>query len=316
MPEEKLLRDVIKGAFYGAAAGDALGGPAELLSAEEIREKYGVLKEMTGGGWLNLEPGEYTDDTEMIIAVARGILANPYSPVEETGRAFIRWYQSGPKDIGNTTLMSFRNYMLLGNWTEAAKQTAKTLNKLDSNGGLMRTLPVTFGYWGNLPAMARWSARICTMTHYSQEGVTCCLFYNLLVYFAGLREGTKREMITRALNETDRFCKILDLHPTKFFWHIIHHIQKGTPAAIPRGNALDTLAAALQSFLQTESFEEALVEAVNRGDDTDTAGTVTGGLAGAYYGYPAIPSRWLAALKKTAALDEVIEDFCRLQNAI
>lgn len=310
--QDDLKRDVIKGAFYGAAVGDALGGPAELMSAAEIQEKYGVLKEMTGGGWLNLEPGEYTDDTQMIIAVAKGILANPYSPVEEVGRAFIRWYQSRPKDIGNTTLMSFRNYLLLGNWTEAAKLTAKTLNKLDSNGGLMRTLPVTFGYWGNPSAMARWSARICTMTHYSQEGVTCCIFYNLLVYLAGQGKTSKREMITSALHETDRFCKMLEIHPTRFFWHIIQHIQKGAPAVIPRGNALDTLAASLQSFLNTDNFEDALVAAVNRGDDTDTAGTVTGGLAGAYYGYTAIPSRWLAALKKTAVIDEIIEDFCRL----
>ncbi|MEW6425428.1 MAG: ADP-ribosylglycohydrolase family protein [Bacillota bacterium] len=312
--QDVITPDVIKGAFYGAAVGDALGGPAELLSAEEIREKYGVLKEMVGGGWLNLEPGEYTDDTQMIIAVAKGILANPYFPVEEIGRAFIRWYQSRPKDIGNTTLMSFRNYLRLGNWPEAAKLTAKTLNKLDSNGGLMRTLPVTFGYWGNLPAMAKWAAKICTMTHYSQEGVTCCIFYNILVYLAGRRKTSKREMVTEALHETDRFCKTLDLHPTKFFWHIIHHIQKGTPAAVPRGNALDTLAASLQSFLNTDSFEEALVEVVNRGDDTDTAGTVTGGLAGAYYGYPAIPSHWLAALKNKPAIDEIIEDFSRLLN--
>lgn len=310
------MKNVVRGAFFGAAVGDALGGPAELLSAEEIQEKYGVLTEMIGGGWLNLEPGEYTDDTQMIIAVAKGILASPHSPGEEIGRAFIRWYQSKPKDIGKTTLMSFRNYLRLGNWPEAARLTANTLNKLDSNGGLMRTLPVTFGYWNNLLAMAKWSAKICSMTHYSQEGMTCCIFYNILVYFAGLRESSKREIITQALHTTDKFCKTLNIQPTKFFWHIIHHIQKGTPRIIPRGNVLDTLAASLQSFLYTGSFEEALVEVVNRGDDTDTAGTVTGGLAGAYYGYSSIPSRWLSDLKKTNELEEVAEGFCRLLNII
>jgi len=306
------VKEKIKGSFYGAAVGDALGGPAELLSAEEIKNKYGVLKEMTGGGWLNLEPGECTDDTQMILAVAKGILANPFSPGEEIGRAFIRWYRSKPKDIGNTTLMSIRNYLRLGNWQEASLQTAQTLNKLDSNGGLMRTLPVTFGYWRKLYNMARWSAKICSMTHHSQESMTCCIFYNILVYLAAQKKTSKREMVTKALHETDRFSKQLNIHSTKFFWHIIHSIQKGESAVIPRGNALDTLAASLQSFLFKDSFEAALVEVVNRGKDTDTAGAVTGGLAGAYYGYSSIPLHWLKTLKNKNEIEEVTEKFYHL----
>ncbi|SHF51124.1 ADP-ribosyl-[dinitrogen reductase] hydrolase [Desulfofundulus australicus DSM 11792] len=308
-----MVKNIIKGAFYGAAVGDALGGPAEFMSAGEIREKYGVLKDMVGGGWLNLEPGEYTDDTQMTLAVARGILANPTSPIEETGRQFIRWYQSGPRDIGNTTLMSLRNFLLTGNWYEASRLTAKTLNKLDSNGGLMRTLPVTFGYWGNLPAMARWSVQIAYMTHYSQEGATCCLFYNFLIYLLGsCRSLSKREAITRALQLADKHCRELNIQPSKFFWYIIRHIQEGAPEVTPHGSALDTLAAALQCFLHTESFEDALIAAVNRGDDTDTAGTVTGGLAGTYYGFEAIPRKWLEALKNSEPLEEISEKFYRL----
>lgn len=303
------MQEKIKGSFYGAAVGDALGGPAELLSAGEIQKKYGVLKEMIGGGWLKLEPGEYTDDTQMILAVSRGILDNSSSPIEEIGSAFIRWYRTKPKDIGNTTLMSIRNYLRLGSWQEASRLTAQTLNKLDSNGGLMRTLPVTFGYWGNFYNMARWSARICSMTHHSQESMTCCIFYNILVYLAGQKNTSKREMVTKALHETDRLSKQLDIHSAKFFWHIIHSIQKGEPIAIPRGNALDTLAASLQSFLFTETFEAALVEVINRGDDTDTAGAVTGGLAGIYYGYSSIPLRWLEALKNKDEIKEITEIF-------
>ncbi|WP_051276350.1 ADP-ribosylglycohydrolase family protein [Desulfovirgula thermocuniculi] len=307
------MKDIIKGAFYGAAVGDALGGPAEFMSAEEIREKYGTLREMVGGGWLNLEPGECTDDTQLTLAVARGILASPASPVEEIGRGFIRWYQSRPKDIGNTTLMSFRNFLRTGNWKEAARITAQALNKLDSNGSLMRTLPVTFGYCHNLSSLARWAVEIAYMTHYSQEGAACCLFYNLLVYLLAFRRDlSKREAVTEALHLTDRYCKQLNLQPTKFFWYILRHIQKGAPEVVPRGGALDTLAAALQSFLFTDSFEDALIAAVNRGDDTDTAGTVTGGMAGTHYGFAAIPSRWVQALKNTADLEEVVEGMYRL----
>ncbi|MFZ5651948.1 MAG: ADP-ribosylglycohydrolase family protein [Bacillota bacterium] len=302
------MGNVIRGAFFGAAVGDALGGPVEMVGADLIREKYGVLKEMYGGGWLNLEPGEWTDDTSMTLDVARGILSNPSFPLEEIGHNFLRWFKSGPKDIGRTTKESIQNYKRLGNWREASRATAQSLNKMDSNGSLMRTLPVTFGYWNDMQKIAKWSAEICMMTHYSHESATCCIFYNMLVRIAP-EGGSRRQMVTRALELTDGFCREMKIQPSKFFWHMIKTVQKGAPPTPPRGNALDTLAACIQSFLYAESFEDVLVEVVNRGEDTDTAGCITGGLAGSYYGYGAIPSRWIEALKRKDRIEDVVRGF-------
>lgn len=303
---------VIRGAFYGAAVGDALGGPVEHLTAEEIREKYGKITQMVGGGWLGLEPGEHTDDTSMLLLVAEGILANPASPLEEIGERFIRWYRLRPNDVGKTTAMSLENFLRLGNWKEAARRTALYLNKMDSNGGLMRTLPVTFGYGDRPEIMAMWSAEIASMTHYSQEGSACCIFYNYLVWLAGTVGGNKRELVTRAIEFTHRQCTNLNINPSNFFWYLIKSIQPGEDKVIPRGSALDTLAAAVQAFLYTDSFADALVEVVNRGEDADTAGNITGGLAGAYYGYEAIPSSWIEVLKDKERLEDVIRGFIQL----
>jgi ADP-ribosyl-[dinitrogen reductase] hydrolase len=44
---------------------------------------------------------------------------------------------------------------------------------------------------------------------------------------------------------------------------------------------------------QTDGFEEALILAVNLGEDADTVGAVNGQLAGALYGLDGIPARWL-----------------------
>ncbi|MCL6611537.1 MAG: ADP-ribosylglycohydrolase family protein [Peptococcaceae bacterium] len=302
------MEDFLRGAFLGAAVGDALGGPVENMSSAEIKEKYGTIREMAGGGWLDLDPGEWTDDTSMTLDVARGILANPAYPVEEIGHNFLRWYRSGPKDIGRTTAESIKNYLKAGNWKEASQMTARTLNKMDSNGGLMRTLPVTFGYWNDMQKIAKWSAEICMMTHYSYEGATCCIFYNILVRLSA-GGGSRRQMVSRALDLTDSFCREMKITPSRFFWHMIKHIQKDAPRVIPRGNALDTLAASVQAFLLTGSFEEALVDVVNRGEDADTAGCITGGLAGAYYGSGGIPGRWLDSLKKRHEIDAVINEF-------
>ena len=62
------------------------------------------------------------------------------------------------------------------------------------------------------------------------------------------------------------------------------------------GYVVDTLEAALWCTSTTDSFEAALVLAVNLGHDADTVGAVTGQVAGALYGASAIPQRWLAPL--------------------
>ena len=47
----------VRGALYGVAVGDALGATLEFMSAQQIARKYGVLRDIVGGGWLSLRPG-------------------------------------------------------------------------------------------------------------------------------------------------------------------------------------------------------------------------------------------------------------------
>jgi len=69
---------------------------------------------------------------------------------------------------------------------------------------------------------------------------------------------------------------------------------------------VDALEAAVWSLVNTDSFDDALLKAVNLGDDTDTVGAIAGGLAGLFYGYDAIPEDWLAAIQRR----EWIEGLC------
>lgn len=119
---------------------DALGGPLEFMSAEEIARRYGRVKTMLGGGWLGLRPGETTDDTAMTLAVAEGIMERPEAPFQAIGARFIKWAKSGPKDIGGTCGSSICRAMTAGGecppfqvWSEASQQTAK-LNGNRSGG--------------------------------------------------------------------------------------------------------------------------------------------------------------------------------------
>ena len=67
---------------------------------------------------------------------------------------------------------------------------------------------------------------------------------------------------------------------------------------------LKSLEAALWAFHDAKDFREALLRAVNLGDDADTTGAVCGQLAGAYWGESGIPQEWLEGL----ARKEMIED--------
>ena len=70
------LRELARAAFIGMAVGDALGATVEFMTAPEISAKYGIFKEMVGGGWLQLKPGQVTDDTEMALCIARAVVQN------------------------------------------------------------------------------------------------------------------------------------------------------------------------------------------------------------------------------------------------
>ena len=75
------------------------------------------------------------------------------------------------------------------------------------------------------------------------------------------------------------------------------------------GYVVDTLIAAVWCLLNSGSYSECVLKAVNLGDDTDTVGAVAGGLAGLYYGYENIPKAWLDAIIKKTWIEDLCEDF-------
>ena len=107
----------------------------------------------------------------------------------------------------------------------------------------------------------------------------------------------------------DRFAGVLDEHLAG------NRTQMGPGAELKReqvnnsGWAVSTLDAALWAFNTTESFEEGLIAAVNLGGDSDSIGAVFGQIAGAFYGFDAIPDRWVKAVKTWEKVDAFIERF-------
>ena len=75
------------------------------------------------------------------------------------------------------------------------------------------------------------------------------------------------------------------------------------------GYVIHTLEASIWCLLNSKSFEEAVLKAVNLGEDTDTTGCVTGGLAGMYYGLKGIPKEWHDAIVRKEDIESLLLQF-------
>lgn len=290
----------IYGVLYGLAAGDALGAPLEFMSASQISQTHETVREMLPGGWLNVKPGEVTDDTQMTVAVAQGILDNPEHPVEAVGRHFLDWYATVPKDVGTTCSMSIheakslarkanREFPSEDDWNKASENTHRATGGMSAgNGTLMRTVYIGL-YYTREAEIIKHAMDLSGMTHHDNQAGFACAAYCLV--------------INALLNKPGRETLVEELEKMRPLLPYYDYMELTGPGfkPIPSGYVVESFKAALHCVLTTSTFEDALVKAVNLGGDADTIGAIAGGLAGALYGKDRIPQRWLDCLKQTSA---------------
>ncbi|MDI3328893.1 MAG: ADP-ribosylglycohydrolase family protein [Alicyclobacillaceae bacterium] len=306
------MEDRVKGGLYGVAVGDALGATVEFMSREEIRRTYGTLRDILGGGWLGLRPGEWTDDTEMTLAVAKGIAADPDHPIPHIGRAFTEWKETDPPDIGNIVRTVFRIWETAGlnheQWHIAAERAHRELNGMSAgNGALMRTLPVGAAYRSGEDVYRR-AVEIARLTHWDRKAGWTCAIYSLAVRNMIDGETDRRKAFAGAVRRAqeiagDDFDEIGDIP-----------LQTREQDLRPTGYTVDSFRCAVWAFFEAGDFEDAVVRAVNLGGDADTIGAITGGLAGVFWGFEAIPPRWLEKFdsEQRARLDRAAAELVKV----
>lgn len=280
----------IKGALFGFAIGDALGGTTEFLTKEEIKREYGLVKEIVGGGVWNLEKGETTDDTAMTLAVAKGVLKNPNDPVEAIGEEFLKWYASHPKDIGVIIRTVLGVYD--GNWFETAKKAHfQYFNEMSAgNGSLMRCLPVALAY-RDMEEVEAITKKQSKMTHYDPLADEACMIYNRIA-FAVLHGKVLKEAIMDEIKGTRYESALTGEKPT----------------CPPDGFVVHTMKWVLYWLLNSETYLDVVVGAANEGYDTDTMAAIAGGLAGLEYGFEGLPSEFCEILLVKRELEELASE--------
>jgi ADP-ribosyl-[dinitrogen reductase] hydrolase len=264
-------------AYLGLAIGDALGATVEFMTPREIAAQYQVHGQLIGGGWLKLKPGQVTDDTTMALTLGGSILEAGGVDAHAAARALDAWMRAKPVDIGSTVrrgLLAFR---------KTGDPRMPPSEHDAGNGAAMRVLPVALATLGLPEAEVRAACRAqAHVTHNNPLSDAATETLALMVRDA-LLGADKLDLLHQ------RAHPLVKDHPEFAFRATRQRLN-------PSGYIVETLQAVFQAFFDTDTFEDCLIDAVNRGGDADTTGAIAGMLAGAVYGPVGIPWRWLNGL--------------------
>ena len=255
------LMDRALGAYLGFAVGDALGATVEFMTASEIAARYGNHCRIVGGGWLKLDPGQVTDDTEMSLCVGNAIIAADGWDVHGVCEGFSQWLRGVPADVGNTCRRGIRRYILDGSVTTP-------FNEGDAgNGACMRNLPVALATLNDPAAFRDWTLEQCHTTHNHPLSDDAALALGRMVQrlvkgggVSDCREEAQALIATHPQFRFDRYNGLCTAY------------------------IVDTIRTVLHFYFLTDSVRTCVIETVNVGGDADTAGALAGMLSGATYG--------------------------------
>lgn len=283
--------DRARGALLGLAVGDPLGTTLEFSR----RDCHPLHTDMVGGGVFNLKPGQWTDDTAMALALADSLISCRGFDAHDLMHRFVRWYRHGEYsctgrcfDIGTATRAALVHYELAGE-----PYAGSTDPYSAGNGSLMRLAPVALFALDDEQLALQIAADQGRTTHAAKPCIEACQLFVSLLRAAILGH---RNIIALA-SQLGRNYPVIR-HVTDRNWDQLDRDQISSS-----GYVISTVEAALWSVARTDSFENALILAVNLGQDADTVGAVTGQLAGAVYGASSIPPRWQAHLARQSKID-------------
>jgi len=267
----------------GAAIGDALGAPFEFQPAGRYKQRFpqsvlGGTGELIGGGGFNWAPGEFTDDTQMGIVLAESLLSNDLQLNSDDLFSSWRKWAHDATDVGNTT----RHALSFEDWRDVKHHNPAMTA---ANGALMRAFPLALLEVDG-DTRRTWTLQQAALTHaHPDAGFGAWL--GVAMMRAALEGRNPFERLNAELEKLpaesrDRFAPLL--------------AETWEPSALEGGNGSvwGCLACAVWAVRGAKSFEDAVVRAVNIGNDADTVACVAGAIAGAMFTEQAIPSRWLA----------------------
>lgn len=310
---------ITKNGLIGFVIGDAMGVPIEFVSRMKLQKE--PVTTMKGyGSYFDIPEGTWSDDTAMTLATLDSIIENKGINYNNMADKFCAWIKYGKYtatkvvfDIGITTKYALMRYM---DEKKDAIECGGVKISENGNGSLMRMLPIAlYSYYQRLTDEEIYQIvkNTSSITHAHEISIMGCYIY--VNYVINILNG---------LNKIDSYEKIKKLDYKKYFTQktineylrILQNNIDDVPQEdiISSGYVKYTLEAVLWSVLTTTSYKDAIIKAINLGEDTDTIGAITGSIAGLIYGYESFPKEWLEKLKKQDYLEEISDEFEKTMN--
>ncbi len=301
------MNDRRRGSLMGMAVGDALGAAVEFKPPGSFE----LVTNFRAGGPHGLNPGEWTDDTSMALALADSIATAGWD-LNNQAQRYCDWWRNGKYsvngrcfDIGITCRTSLAEFQHSGD----ARKAASTDEYASGNGSIMRLAPVPIKYAELFPdqiqKLADLAEESSLTTHASSQCLSACRYFALVL--AGLMRGVSRDEVL-----SPDWEPLQQLRQLKPLADPVDDVALGSfrrlnpPEIKGSGYVVKSLEAALWAFHDAADFREAVLKAVNLGDDADTTGAVCGQLAGAYWGESGIPQEWRDSLARRDLLETAL----------
>jgi ADP-ribosylglycohydrolase len=280
------------GSLVGLAIGDALGAPLEFCAPEEAAQAVGRGLEMNGGGiW---EPGEWTDDTAMALALAESIAERGLIDLDDVARRYAAWAASGPKDIGLTTRAALTQATCASDAREQARVLHEQTGRTAGNGTVMRAAPIAFAA-ASAEDVSRAARTDAELTHFDPAAgdASACLCAALVAIVTG-------DHPLEAARNTSTDSRVQDALADVGDDGAISERAGGSEFGV----AWTALAVGLHALTEFGDFASGVSFAISLGRDTDTNAAVAGALLGAEVGPAGVPERWVAQLRDRGRIEK------------
>lgn len=291
------IKDRIAGCLWGQAIGDALGLGTEFMSRDEVLHNYPEgLSEYSQFGE---EYGRWTDDTDMMLCIAKAIIADKNIKSLTVAHNFKKWYKSSPFDIGETTARTLSLFEYEESPFEISRMMWERSGRNNAaNGGVMRTSVV--GLWNE--NVAGNAEKICRLTHADPRCIGSCVIISELINFLVWQD--QELSFEELLQMGDMYDRRIKPYLETARNGMLEDFELDDKQTM--GYSLKTMGCAIWCLYHVNSFKDGLLKIVNAGGDADTNAAVTCAVLGAKYGKKGIPDYYIQNLKREDEYEEMI----------
>lgn len=309
----------VESGIIGFIIGDTMGVPVEFNSREKLL--LNPVTEMLEYGTHNMPKGCWSDDTSMTLATMDSIIKCKEINTNDMADRFIKWYRNGEYtatgimfDIGTTTQQALVKYQ---RGIDIASKCGGEREYDNGNGSLMRMLPIAYYcYLKGLEdtEILKIVKEVSSITHRHQISILGCYIYVRLAM-----ELLKGKELLQAYQEIKKLDYSYFTEDTIYKYERILNNDIALYSIndiSSNGYVITTLEAVIWSLINSKSFNETIIKAINLGEDTDTVGACVGGLAGIYYGIENINQKWKDNILRYDYIINICKEFEKVINKL